>query len=592
VVNAEVAEQPFPKPKLNNYLAESSNSFKWIVDAPEFAPGEASSATSASNSNPAFAMTGENPSLHLQGPLALLTAVSTGNESYGNPLQNDQPLSLTKILNMNMEPWVRKMATELLDNGWPAEYAPHPGPYPTSINDAFTGQWSLELQEWTQKYIAWQEGQRGEVHIRHRMCVRGWNDADQKVRNLNRNMTRARRRLERAETALKTARQEMEQANQDALADANVQKETIAKLEEEVAQLKAEKDQLAGVGGQTEAIDRLQKQVSRLEEENEKLTQDEPTLGSKVERLTAQLKDANETNRTLEDALAKQAEEKKRGAQSPESSSRLQPPPARKEICTHEAEFATLREEIRNMHSTIIAFGLSASQADFELNQAKEKAADLAQILREQLSFARNSVRQFNRANETLRAQKSHLETALHERLEPSKQLYQKIAQLEKALEESSHIKAKIQAELRDLKTKYQLETGGLQARIIHLEHGIHTLSEDKKLDDEDKCRLEHEINCLKREYERKITDQKENESHSQALKDGNTQPKATRNKNKKKGKGQPTQPAAPEKADVIVRKQESKQFDEVTLWEKLKMVVCVVLLLLLILVGWMHWRY
>jgi chromosome segregation ATPase len=482
---------------------------------------------------------------------------------------------------MNMEPWVRKMATDLLDNGWPAEYAPHPGPYPTNINDAFTGQWSLELQEWTQKYIAWQEGQRGEVHIRHRMCVRGWNDADQKVRNLNRNMTRARRRLERVETALKTARQEMEQANQDALADANVQKEAIAKFEEEVAQLKAEKDQLAGVGGQTEAIDRLQKQVARLEEENEKLTQDEPTLGSKVERLKAQLKDANETNITLEDALAKQAEEKKRGEQSLEPSSRLQPPPARKEICTHEAEFATLREEkfdaqaetyrlraeMRNMQSTMTAFSLSASQADFELNQVKEKAADLAQILREQLSFARNSVRQFNRANETLRAQKSHLETALQERLEPSKQLYQKIAQLEKALEESSHIKARIQAELRDLKTKHQLETGGFRDRIAHLEHGIHALSEDKKIDDEDKRRLEHEMNCLKQESERKITGPKENESHSQALRDENTRPKATRNKNKKKGNGRVTKPAAAMLEDSIVQKQESVMFKKLTLW-------------------------
>jgi chromosome segregation ATPase len=286
-----------------------------------------------------------------------------------------------------------------------------------------------------------------------------------------------------------------------------------------------------------------------LEEENEKLTQDEPTLSSKVDRLEAQLKEAKDTNKVLEDALAKQAEEKKRGEQSLEPSSRLQPPPARKEICTHKAQLATLREEnsdaraetcrlqeeMRNMQRTIITFSLSASQADFELNQAKEKAAELAQILREQLSFARNSVRQFNRANDTLRDQKSHLETTLKERLEASKQLYQKIAGLEKSLaelgqakakseaefeqkitglekslEELVYVKAKIQAELRALKTTHQLETGGLQARIVHLEQGNYTLSEDKKIDDEDKRRLEHEINCLKRQYERKMTGPKE----------------------------------------------------------------------------------
>jgi chromosome segregation ATPase len=430
---------------------------------------------------------------------------------------------------------------------------------PTEVQliDPITGFWSLELQEWTRHWVTGLEHVRDGAKRKHEICEAGWNAAKWENSRINRHLAAARRRGDRAEDDVRAVRQEMEQANQDALADATVQKATIAKLEEEVAQLNVEKDQLAGVGGQTEAIDRLQKQVARLEEENEKLTRDEPTLGSKVERLEAQLKDANETNRTLEDALAKQAEEKKRGNQYPKPSSRLQPPPARKEPCTHEAEFAILREEksdaqaetyrlraeMGKLENAIMAVRLSASQTKFECNQSQENAAELEQDLREKLSFARTSIRQFNRANDTLRDQKSHLEAAA----EASKEKREK--------------------ELDDLETKHQLETGGLHDRIIHLEYGIHALSEDKRINDEDKRRLEHEINCLKREYEKKIKDPKENESHTQALKDENTRPKARGNRNKKRGKGQATQLAAPMLKDSIVQKQESAMFKELTLW-------------------------
>jgi hypothetical protein len=324
-----------------------------------------------------------------------------------------------------------------------------------------------------------------------------------------------------------------------------------------------------------------------LQEENEKLTQNEPTLVSTVQRLTAQLEDSNETNRVLENSLAMKTEENKRGEQSPEPSSRLQPPLVRKEICIHESLLATLREErselyaktsrlqtkITILENAFINARAFASQTKLVCDRFMEEAVELAESLgdqidhlREQRSLARNSARQFAAANDTLRDQKSHLEAAA----------------------EASN------KELNDLETKYQLETDGLHARIVNLEHDIHIVSEYKTLVDEDKRRLEHEINCLKREYKRKIKGPKEDESDPPALKED--APLGAQKKRRRKRKGQATQSAVLEEQDATVQsqdgpvqKQESKQFDEVTLWDNLEIVVCVVLLLLLILDGWIH---
>jgi hypothetical protein len=523
-------------------------------------------------------MTGDNPSLHLQGPLAFLASF-TGNKRNSNPLQATGVLSLTEILKMSVDPWDREFATAQLAEGWPADFAPHPGPYPLNNIDSITGQWSLGLQEWTQRYVAWQEGQGDGLKLKDIMLVRLWNISEERVKSLNKDMTTARLQLKGAETAFKTRSREIEQTTQDAVANANAQKATITKLEEEVAQLKAEKVELAGVRSQTETIDTLQKQVVQLLKDKETLTRNEPTVVSMAQRLRAELDEAEDTNRKLKNDLAMKMKEEKRREKSPG-----------KEPCTHEGEFATLRKEKSDAEAETFRFREEMRTMQDTMMVSRASALEESNRLKEELSNARSSIRQINRTNHTLRDLNTRLGAASDASNNTITTLYQEMRKLEYSLEASGEARAGLEAELgqktRDLKTRQQLETNHrletdkLHTTILRLENGIRGFEEDKKIDDEAKSLLEYELTCFKREYERKIEGPKEDAPLS-----------ARQKKRERKRNRQATQPVVPEKQDGTVQKEGSEQFDEFTPLDGLKMVVLVVLLLLFLIFldGWIH---